>query len=51
MIAVIQCAAGKKPGAGHLRRLGGQKVMFVANPDAAPAGVSYAYARPDSTLR
>ena len=47
MIVVIQCAAGKKLGAGHLRRLDGQKVMFVANPGAAPADVSHAYARPD----
>ena len=46
MIVVIQCAAKKKPDAGHLRRRDGQKVLFVAEPDAAPAG-THAYARPD----
>ena len=47
MIAVIQCAGGKRPGAGHLRTCDGQKVMFVANPDRAPEGESHVYARPD----
>jgi hypothetical protein len=36
MIAVIQCAAKKCCDAGHLRRQGGTKVMFVAEPADAP---------------
>ena len=47
MIVVIQCAARKKPDAGCLCRLDGRKMMFVADPDAAPASVTQAYARPD----
>ena len=47
MIVVIQCASGKKPDAGHLRRPNGQEVMFVADPEIAPADESYSYARPD----
>ena len=33
MIIVIQCAASKKPDAGHLQRCDGRKVLFVADPD------------------
>ena len=47
MIAVIQCAAKKRPGAGHLRRQDGKKVMFVADPTIAPAVSECVYARPD----
>ena len=47
MIDVIQCAAKKKPDAGHLCRRDGQKVLFVADSETAPAGVAHAYARPD----
>ncbi len=47
MIVVIQCAAKKKPDAGHLRRRDGQKMLFVADPDMAPASTAHAYARPD----
>ena len=47
MIVVIQCAAKKKSDAGHLCRRDGQPVLFVADPDAAPASVANAYARPD----
>ena len=57
MIVVIQCAAGKKPDAGHLLGTDGRKVMFVADPDAVltrsqippgrSSGVTYAHARPD----
>jgi hypothetical protein len=36
MIAVIQCAAKKCCDAGHLRRQGRTKVMFVAEPADAP---------------
>ena len=47
MILVIQCAARKNPDAGWLRWRDGRKMVFVADPDAAPGGVSHAYARPD----
>ena len=47
MIVVIQCAASKKPNAGHLQRRDGRKVLFVADPESAPADASHVYARPD----
>ncbi len=47
MIAVIQCAAGKKPNAGHLKMQDGTPVMFVADPALAPASDNVIYARPD----
>ena len=47
MIVVIQCAARKKRNAGYLRNVDNRKVMFVANPDIAPADDDYDYARPD----
>jgi hypothetical protein len=47
MIVVIQCAAGKRPDAGFLRRRDGTNVMFVADPLRAPLTDSHAYARPD----
>ena len=47
MIIVIQCAASKKPEAGHLQRCDGRQVLFVADPDNAPADKLYVYARPD----
>ena len=47
MIVVIQCAARKAANTGHLRTQGGRKVMFVANPDLAPADGDCGYARPD----
>ena len=47
MIIVIQCAAGKQPHAGHLRTSDGRNVVFVARPDAAPAGTGELHARPD----
>ena len=46
MIVVIQCAASKKPDAGYLQRSDGRKVLFVADPESAPADTPYAYARP-----
>ena len=52
MIVVIQCAGKKNPYASHLQKRDGRKVMkvmFVADPDAAPANATYAYARPDDT--
>ena len=47
MIIVIQCAANKIPGAGHLISGSGERVVFVADPQAAPAKVGTEYARPD----
>ena len=47
MIVVIQCAATKRPAAGHLVTEGGKPVTFVANPLAAPADTVHEYARPD----
>ena len=47
MIVVIQCAATKRPHAGHLRTRDGRDVLFVANPGAAPVGGRECYARPD----
>ena len=49
MIVIIQCAATKKPGAGYLQRRDGQEVIFVADPENAPADTQYSYARPDDT--
>jgi hypothetical protein len=47
MIAVIQCAATKRPGAGCLRKQDGTAVKFVADPTRAPPTDRYTYARPD----
>ena len=47
MIAVIQCAARKRPCAGYLRRQDGTKVMFVADPAKALADSEFVFARPD----
>lgn len=47
MIIVIQCASGKQPHAGHLRTCDGRNVVFVAKPDAAPAGTGELHARSD----
>ena len=47
MILVIQCAARKNPDAGWLRKRDGRKMMFVADPGAAPNNAIYSYARPD----
>jgi hypothetical protein len=47
MIVVIQCAASKRPGAGHLVSASGKPVDFVADPPAAPADPERIYARPD----
>ena len=53
MILVIQCAAKEEPRSGIIfadaRRT--EEVMFVADPGAAPDGVSHAYARPDDAFR
>ncbi len=47
MIIVIQCAAGKRPGAGYLVSASGKPVVFVAQPLLAPADPAREYARPD----
>jgi hypothetical protein len=47
MIAVIQCAARKRPDAGYLRTSQGKPVLFVADPSRAPASEACAFARPD----
>jgi len=47
MIVVIQCAASKKSDAGHLHRSDGRKVLFVADPERAPADTPHAHAHPD----
>jgi hypothetical protein len=51
MIIVIQCAASKNPDAGHLMTAGDKPVLFVANPQAAPAKPTHVYARPDEPHR
>ncbi len=47
MIVVIQCAGRKRPDAGHLVAADGKPVIFVANPETAPANDGFAYFRPD----
>jgi hypothetical protein len=47
MIVAIQCAASKRPDAGHLLTAYGKPVEFVAKPQMAPADSSRVYARPD----
>jgi hypothetical protein len=47
VIVVIQCAAGKRAGAGRLVSADGKPVDFVADPGAAPSDRGRAYARPD----
>ena len=47
MIVVIQCAASKRESAGYLLSVSGKPVIFVADPQAAPAGHAREYARPD----
>jgi hypothetical protein len=47
MIVVIQCAASKSAGAGHLASANGTPVVFVAQPQTAPPSDTFIYARPD----
>jgi hypothetical protein len=47
MIVVIQCAARKRPDAGHLLTKDGRRVLFVAQPQLAPPCDAVIYARPD----
>jgi hypothetical protein len=47
MIAVIQCAASKRPDAGFLLTRSGHNVLFVADPKIAPASATEVFAHPD----
>lgn len=47
MMIVIQCAASKRADAGRLHSADGKPVMFVADPESAPADPAHLYARPD----
>jgi hypothetical protein len=47
VIAVIQCAARKRPDAGYLMTRDGRRISFVAEPGGAPASDTVVYARPD----
>jgi hypothetical protein len=47
VIVVIQCAASKAQGAGHLRTPAGVPVTFVAHPEIAPVNDEHVHARPD----
>ena len=47
MIVVIQCAAGKDSSAGHMLTENKQPVMFVADPQKAPADKAIIYRHPD----
>jgi hypothetical protein len=49
VIAVIQCAARKRPEAGHLETPSGQPVTFVANPRAIEPDDDMLYEHPDDT--
>ena len=46
---VIQCAARKRPHAGHLTTEDDKPVLFVANPQTAPQRPGVLYRRPDDT--
>ena len=46
---VIQCAARKRPYAGHLTTEDDKPVLFVANPATAPQHPDVLYRRPDDT--
>lgn len=47
MIVVMQCAKTKRAEAGHMRLADGRPVVFVAQPELAPARTGFVYARPD----
>ena len=49
-IGVIQCASKKRLDAGHFVADDGRKVLFVADPEAAPTSWSLQYARPDDAV-
>lgn len=45
---MIQCAAKKNPQAGYLRADDGRRILFVADPETAPANAGIVFARPDN---
>lgn len=47
ILVVIQCAASMNDNAGHFMSDDGRKILFVADPDHAPASDSTVYRRPD----
>src|ERR1700729_1347462 len=47
MMVVIQCAASKRAGAGHLVSGSGKPFVFVAEPQDPPADRAHVYPRPD----
>lgn len=49
MIVIIQCAATKRSEAGRMKSPDGKPVVFVAEPESAPASNVCRYARPDDT--
>lgn len=48
---MIQCAARKRSDAGYLRTSDGRRVVFVADPAAAPALGGVLFARPDDIAK
>lgn len=51
MKIIIQCAASKDPAAGMMNAQDGTPVVFVANPDIAPATTNHIYAHPDGLAK
>lgn len=49
--AVIQCAARKRPNAGHLTTEDGKRILFVADPASAPRKPDIVYRHPDDVAR
>jgi hypothetical protein len=47
MKIVIQCAAIKDHAAGTMKTNDGRAIVFVANPEIAPATINHVFARPD----
>ncbi|RDH91041.1 MAG: hypothetical protein DIZ77_10170 [endosymbiont of Seepiophila jonesi] len=47
MKIVIQCAAKKHPDAGYMMAKDGKCIVFVADPENAPASDEFRFARPD----
>jgi len=47
MIIVIQCAGRKNCKCGYMKTRGGRRVVFVADPERAPANPGFLYQRPD----
>jgi hypothetical protein len=47
MMVIVRCAASKHPEAGRMKSPGGKPIVFVAEPESAPADDACRYARPD----